>query len=118
MKTAILSIGFIFACGTPSPAKYLLKTGYYKTVNLDPSSLKLLLADREATLTEPSSRHFFRFTDARGRHEISDCEGRKKDAPHVCYNIFHVTADDDLAYRTRFLRILNGPFGVVLNLLV
>ena len=93
----------------------MLTTGYYRAAELDAQSLKFLLTDRFAAITEPNARNFFRFTDARGRHEISDCEPRQKGSQPLCYNLFHVGADDSLSYRTKFQRIMSGPYGIVYN---
>lgn len=97
---------------TSFQGSYWGTSGYYRSAQLDSKSLKLRVSDRVG-LTQPGYRSFFRFTDGRGRHEISDCEPHHNNEPHVCYNLFQVEADDHLSYRTKFLRLLSGPYGNV-----
>jgi len=87
-------------------------SGYYRGAELDSKSLKLRVSDYVG-LSPPAYRAFFRFTDGRGRHQISDCEPEQQGQPQVCYNFFTVDADDRLAYRTKYLRLLSGPYGSV-----
>src|SRR5258708_20754995 len=83
-------------------------SGYYRIAELDPKSRKLRVSD-SLGLNAPEYRAFFGFTVGFGRQEISDCEPDQ----HICYNLFSVEADDHLSYRTKYLRLLSGPYATV-----
>jgi hypothetical protein len=92
--------------------EYWGTSGYYRSAQLDAQSLRLEVSGALG-LQQPEFRHFFRFTDARGRHGISDCEPHHGEEAQTCYNLFEVGADNKLLYRTKYLRLLRGPYGTV-----
>jgi hypothetical protein len=108
VRTPVLAALLFLGCR----GGYWGTSGYYRTAQLDTQSLRLRVSGALG-LNEPDFRHFFRFTDARGHHLIADCEPRHGEEPQTCYNLFEVGGDNKLEYRTKYLRLLKGPYGTV-----
>jgi hypothetical protein len=88
-------------------------TIYYGRVQVDIGTLTLSLDDPLPLLPRPARRHFVRFTDGWGRHEVSDCEDPESRPVQVCYNLFNLDPDYRLLWRTKHQRLLAGEFGTV-----
>jgi len=84
-------------------------TANYRTMHIDPKTLKVQLEGNLPSLSNPTTDYFFRFGISGGRYTVDHFGPGQK----IRYDAFFVNADDSIVTRTKYQVLLSGPFGTV-----
>lgn len=82
---------------------------YYRRMDIDPKSLRVMLADPISGSAEPSFPYFHKFVKHDGQYCLDHFSGERR----IRYNAFNVSADDSLLSRTKYQELFSGPFGKI-----